>query len=281
MNAAPTKIFLSHKGVDKPLVREFCETLELLGLAPWLDEDAMPAGVALERALLSGFEGSCAAVFFVTPHFTDENYLATEVDYAIAQKRTKGERFAIITLAFSEGGKSGEVPALLRRYVYKEPKTRLEALREILRALPLEISGLRWKTGESEREKIIGMARRWVRLSQDIQVDLAHYTSMSAFRVDWNKYAHLSQEAKHELWQAEIDLRSAAHWNRLQTLTNRFQGRIVQAQQEMRDRGIALQGFLGTPMFRPVNDFDFIQWANKLSAEGRKLLSELGEDEKE
>jgi hypothetical protein len=51
MNAAPTKIFLSHPGIDKPLVREFRETLELLGLEPWLHEDAMPAGVPLERAL--------------------------------------------------------------------------------------------------------------------------------------------------------------------------------------------------------------------------------------
>jgi TIR domain len=146
MNVAPAKIFLSHAGVDKPLVREFSQMLALLGFEPWLDEDAMPAGTELERGLLRGFNDSCAAVFFVTPNFTDENYLKTEVDYAIQQKRTKEDRFAIITLAFTEGGKTGAVPELLRRYVYKEPKTRLEALREILRALPLEITGVRWKT---------------------------------------------------------------------------------------------------------------------------------------
>lgn len=40
-----TKVFLSHKGIDKEKVTEFKSTLELLGYDPWLDEDAMPAGL--------------------------------------------------------------------------------------------------------------------------------------------------------------------------------------------------------------------------------------------
>lgn len=77
------KIFLSHKGVDKPVTREYFRVLKTLGFDPWLDEDAMVAGTPLERGILDGFEQSCAAVFFVTPSFQDENYLATEVNYAI------------------------------------------------------------------------------------------------------------------------------------------------------------------------------------------------------
>ncbi|MGT2429380.1 TIR domain-containing protein [Cupriavidus basilensis] len=48
------KIFLSHKSADKPLVRQFKQTLDELGFDPWLDEDAMNAGAELERAPAQG-----------------------------------------------------------------------------------------------------------------------------------------------------------------------------------------------------------------------------------
>jgi hypothetical protein len=145
LGLAPMKIFLSHKGFDKPLVRQFKATLALLGFDPWLDEDAMPAGTNLERGILKGFTDSCAAVFFVTPEFKDENFIATEVDYAIKEKRAKGDRFAIITLVFGDGTAKGKVPDLLHGYVWKEPKSELEALQEIIRALPIHVSSVRWR----------------------------------------------------------------------------------------------------------------------------------------
>lgn len=85
----PRKVFLSHKSADKPLVRQFKNILELLRYEPWMDEDALPAGLLLERALSQGFKDSCAVVFFVTPEFRDENYLATEIEYALREKRKK------------------------------------------------------------------------------------------------------------------------------------------------------------------------------------------------
>ena len=145
MGITPMKIFLSHKGADKPLVREFKQTLALLGFDPWLDEDAMQAGAELERSLLQGFNDSCASVFFVTPNYIDENYLASEVDYAIQEKRKKGDKFAIITLVLGEGDSKGFVPELLHRYVWKEPKSDLEALREIIKALPVQTGDVYWK----------------------------------------------------------------------------------------------------------------------------------------
>lgn len=145
MGLYPMKVFLSHKGADKSLVRRFKSTLSLLGFDPWLDEDAMAAGTELERGILRGFQDSCAAVFFVTPNFVDENYLATEINYAMAEKRTKGDRFAIITLVFSDGERKGAVPALLRQYVWKNPGNELEALQEIIKALPVEVGRTRWK----------------------------------------------------------------------------------------------------------------------------------------
>jgi hypothetical protein len=139
------KVFLSHKGIDKPKVREFKETLTLLGFDPWLDEDAMQAGAELERAISQGFKDSCAAVFFITPNYIDEQYLATEVNYAISEKRKKGAKFAIITLVYEIDGKKGQVPDLLAPYVWKEPRNDLEAIRELIRSLPVKVGDAYWK----------------------------------------------------------------------------------------------------------------------------------------
>jgi hypothetical protein len=90
------RLFLSHKSVDKPLVYRYYNSLKQVGFDPWLDEPNLSAGANLERELLRGFEESCAAVFFVTENFTDENYLATEVDYAIREKRKKGNNLPLL-----------------------------------------------------------------------------------------------------------------------------------------------------------------------------------------
>lgn len=147
LGLTPMKIFLSHKGADKSVVRDFDKTLKAIGFEPWLDEDAMVAGDTLERALLKGFNDSCAVIFFVTENFLDENYLETEINYALAQKRAKKDKFAIITLCFNRGGKRGLVPEILKTsYLYKEPATDLEALREIIRALPIRVGDVRWRS---------------------------------------------------------------------------------------------------------------------------------------
>lgn len=142
------RIFLSHKGIDKGKVTEFKSTLALLGYDPWLDEEAMPAGTPMERGLLQGIRDSCGVVFFITPSFKDEGYLETEINYAIQEKRLKGDRFAVITLQFiGADGKVGEIPELLKTYVWKKPKTSLEALREIVRALPIAPAVIDWREG--------------------------------------------------------------------------------------------------------------------------------------
>jgi hypothetical protein len=142
------KVFLSHKGIDKDKVTELKHTLALLGYDPWLDDEAMPAGTPLERGLLQGMQDSCGVVFYITPSFKDESYLETEINYAIQEKRKKGDRFAIITLQFiGADGKVGEIPELLKTYVWKKPKSSLEALREIVRALPIAQVAVDWREG--------------------------------------------------------------------------------------------------------------------------------------
>ena len=141
----PKEIFLSHKSFDKALVREIAQTLEVIGFHPWLDEDKMKAGANLERAIRDGFANSCAAVFFVTPHFTDEGFLATEIDYALAEKRAKGDRFAIITLLLQDStGKFGSVPQMIKQYVWKEVEP-IQIIRTIVESLPLRMEGPVWR----------------------------------------------------------------------------------------------------------------------------------------
>lgn len=136
------KIFLSHKSVDKPLVTRYYTALKSIGFDPWLDESDMPAGSNLEREVLRGFEESCAAVFFITANFTDERYLAAEVDYAVMQKRRKDKKFSIITLRYAN---AAQVPGLLQPFIYKDIQNDLDGLRELVRALPLEHGPVRWK----------------------------------------------------------------------------------------------------------------------------------------
>ena len=128
------------------MVVDFKNTLESIGYDPWIDEEAMPAGVSVERALLQGMKDSCAVVFFITPSFRDEGYLETEINYAIQEKREKGDQFAIITLLFDDAEHGTvHVPELLRPYVWKKPRTQLQALTEIIRALPITPVSVDWK----------------------------------------------------------------------------------------------------------------------------------------
>lgn len=145
MGVKKMKIFLSHKGADKPMVRLYKTTLETLGFEVWLDEDAMPAGTALHRGILQGFKESCAAIFFITPNYKDEGFLETEINYAITEKMQKGNNFSIITLVFEKDGKCGEVPELLKTYVWKQPDNDLVALQEIIKALPLKLGRVNYR----------------------------------------------------------------------------------------------------------------------------------------
>ena len=136
-------IFLSHRGSDKKMVLEYKEVLEELGYKPWLDDEAMPAGTLLERGLLEGMQESCAVVFFITADFKDAGFLETEINYALTEKRKKGDEFAIITLVLDDFGEKRDiesvVPPLLQQFVWKRPRNQIQALKEMLRALPKDI----------------------------------------------------------------------------------------------------------------------------------------------
>lgn len=142
-----SRVFISHRGLDKVLAQRYHLVLQELGYDPWLDDPELFAGSNLERAIKQGFVDSCAAIFLITEHFADDNFLSTEIDYAIQEKRKKGNKFVIISLRY-EG--SSAIPSLLETYTYKNIKNDLDGLYEVVRALPIELGPVRWRDNLSE-----------------------------------------------------------------------------------------------------------------------------------
>jgi hypothetical protein len=134
-------VFLSHRSKNKPLVERYFANLKEIGFAPWYDKDAMVVGATLHRELAAGMDSSCAAVFFVTPEFEDQRWLKQEVDLAVNRKIERAAKFAIITLLFGDA----EVPRPLKEYAYSKVEHDLDGLREIIRALPIELGPARWR----------------------------------------------------------------------------------------------------------------------------------------
>ena len=132
LGLVPTKIFLSHKTADKARVMGYYNTLKLLGFDPWIDKEEMPAGTNVHRGIHKGFQDGCAVVFFITPRFKDEAYISAEIEYAMAQKTKRGDKFAIITLVLEDGAHEGKVPEMLKdRFIYRIPLQILCDPREI------------------------------------------------------------------------------------------------------------------------------------------------------
>ena len=143
-------VFLSHKSRNKDVVRQYHRVLQAMGYRPWLDEDAMTAGDVLHRELAGGMENSCAAVFFVTKDFSDERWLRREIDLAVTRQVERGSKFQIITLVFD----GAEVPKPLQQYLFQHVADHLDGLREIIRALPIELGPARW------RERVVSERRK-------------------------------------------------------------------------------------------------------------------------
>ncbi|MGF9906125.1 toll/interleukin-1 receptor domain-containing protein [Brevibacillus porteri] len=145
-SSKPKRIFLSHKSTDKKMVQRYYDLLEELGFSPWLDKHALTSGMSRDRAILNGLKESCAVVFFITPNFKDEKYLEDEIDWARDEVKEKGEdKFRIISLLLkNESGEVGTLPPLLKKYIYQEPETEIEAFNEIIRALPIKVGNVIW-----------------------------------------------------------------------------------------------------------------------------------------
>lgn len=136
-----SRIFLSHKGVNKPLVEKIDRALRLLNLKTWFDRDDLAAGDTLVRGVDNAFAGCAAAVFFISADYVDAGVIGKEIDRAIHEAAMRKDSFRIIPLVLAQhGGGDAHVPAALQTLVWKTVDD-IEVVPSILRALPPSLQG--------------------------------------------------------------------------------------------------------------------------------------------
>jgi hypothetical protein len=131
-----SRIFLSHKGANKPLIEKVDQALRLLGLKTWFDRDDLAAGDSLLRGVDNAFAECSAAVFFLSGQFADNGVIQREVDRAIHEQAMRATGFRVIPIVLAQHGGSDErVPNPLRTLVWKTVDD-IDIVPTILKALP-------------------------------------------------------------------------------------------------------------------------------------------------
>lgn len=131
-----SRIFLSHKGVNKPLVEKIDRALRMLNLKTWFDRDDLAAGDTLVRGVDTAFSSCSAAVFFISGDYVDAGVIQKEIDRAIHEAAMRKDSFRIIPLVLAQhGGKDANVPAPLQTLVWKTVDD-VDIVPSVLRALP-------------------------------------------------------------------------------------------------------------------------------------------------
>ena len=131
-----SRIFLSHKGVNKPLIDRVDRALRILNLKTWFDQDDLVAGDPLVRGVDNAFVSCGAAVFFISGDYIDAGVIRKEVDRAIHETTTRAEAFRVIPLVLAQhGGTDERVPAPLQTLVWKTVDD-VDIVPTILRGLP-------------------------------------------------------------------------------------------------------------------------------------------------
>jgi hypothetical protein len=131
-----SRIFLSHKGVNKPLIDKVDQALKLVGLKTWFDRDDLAAGDTLLRGVDSAFTECAAAVFFLSGDFADAGVIKREIDRAIHEQTMRADGFRVIPLVLAQhGGSDDRVPESLRLLVWKTVDD-IEIVPTILKGLP-------------------------------------------------------------------------------------------------------------------------------------------------
>lgn len=131
-----SRIFLSHKGANKPLIDKVDQALRLLGLKTWFDRDDLAAGDPLVRGVDSAFAECSAAVFFLSGQFADAGVIQREIDRAIHEQAMRADGFRVIPIVLAQhGGSDDRVPAPLNTLVWKTVDD-VDIVPTILKALP-------------------------------------------------------------------------------------------------------------------------------------------------
>lgn len=130
-----SRIFLSHKGANKPLIERVDAALRLIGLRTWFDRDDLAAGDTLMRGVDNAFAQCSAAVFFISGEYVDAGVIGKEIDRALHEAATRDGGFRIIPLVLAQhGGSDDRVPDPLKTLVWKTVSD-IDLVPTILRSL--------------------------------------------------------------------------------------------------------------------------------------------------
>lgn len=137
-----SRIFLSHKGVNKPLVEKIDAALRQIGLKTWLDKYDLPVGEALVRNVDDAFASCRAAVFFITGDYVDAGVIRLEIDRARNDSITRSTPLKIIPLVLRQyGGTDANVPEPLRILKW-ETVDDIDILPTIIRSIPSDLQSM-------------------------------------------------------------------------------------------------------------------------------------------
>lgn len=79
--------FLSHKSIDKEVVRQVARALTRVGIVPWLDEDRLRLGDRLKGALAAAVDQSGAFVPMLSPAALESRWVREEVGHAMDREK--------------------------------------------------------------------------------------------------------------------------------------------------------------------------------------------------
>lgn len=128
--------------------------------------------------------------------------------------------------------------------------------------------------GKSRTQRA-AMARRWLRLSDEILAEMPRHGIGPRF----HDLPGLTDEQMRALWRAETNQAIAEFQGGMERARRLFLARITQARDEMVAERVELNRRLDRAggIFL-VNTFCLQEWAATLGAEGRKILNKLGEE---
>lgn len=135
------------------------------------------------------------------------------------------------------------------------------------------------KSAESGKDANLAMARRWIRLADEISADLPPL--QNSFEPPFMPTTGMTPE----LWKQQTDRSQRAFETLMDSMRLKYRGRIAAVRDEILRNGIPLTRsnpsdvFLTDPTLMLVNHFSFMEWANKLNIEGRSVLSSYGVSE--
>ena len=121
------------------------------------------------------------------------------------------------------------------------------------------------------RRSRINTAREWIRLADEINVEISQYHGIRPELFRSSRRAQTEDE-RHAEWEQQTRVMISDSHEFISRMRRRFKPRLAHAKLQMERMNIAK-----IPRMEMVNQFGYDDWAQKLSAEGRAILEEYGE----